>query len=29
MVVELKTIGSTPKLDRVNENGLLEVVFSI
>jgi uncharacterized protein YndB with AHSA1/START domain len=29
MVVELKTIGSTPKLDPVNENGLLEVVISI
>jgi hypothetical protein len=29
MVVVLKTIGSTPKLDPVKENGLLEVVLSI
>jgi hypothetical protein len=28
MVVELKTLGSTPKSDPVNENGLLEVVVS-
>jgi hypothetical protein len=29
VVVELKTIGLTPKLDPINENGLLEFVFSI
>jgi hypothetical protein len=29
MVVELKAIGSTPKSNPVNENGLLEVVVSI
>lgn len=29
MVVELKTNGSTPKFDPVNENGLSEVAFSI
>jgi len=29
MVAELKTIGSTPKLDLVNQNGLLEIVLSI
>jgi|ERR1700677_4420737 uncharacterized protein YndB with AHSA1/START domain len=29
MVSELKTIGSTPTLDLVNQSGLLEVVISI